>query len=264
MNFNSKNIIKAVCNEVSNNIKNTIKQSIQQYTVNNINNNQQQASAIGAYGELTVSKVLKSLPSEYHVVNDILLQQGIMYQPYDQQRAMQYSGTPWNLVNRNGRVYEEVKKSTQIDHVVVSPYGIFVIETKNYKGFIYGDTDGKMWTQVLLAGKSGTRHNKFYSPVKQNQTHIRVLSQQLEISDKFMGGIIVFTNPQANLQNVNCSYCVNIEYLCNTILNCRDRLWNYMEVNNIMGLINKIDTNNPVTNQEHITYVQYLQNKRKY
>ncbi len=39
--------------------------------------------------------------------------------------------------------------TTQIDHILVSRYGIFVIETKHYKGWIFGDENSKNWTQVL-------------------------------------------------------------------------------------------------------------------
>lgn len=36
---------------------------------------------------------------------------------------------------------------TQIDHIYISKFGIFVVETKNYKGWIYGKTHDKEWTK---------------------------------------------------------------------------------------------------------------------
>ena len=39
--------------------------------------------------------------------------------------------------------------TTQIDHLLLSPYGIFVIETKNYKGWIFGNERQKIWTQKI-------------------------------------------------------------------------------------------------------------------
>ena len=39
--------------------------------------------------------------------------------------------------------------TTQIDHIVVSKYGLFAIETKNYRGEIYGDDNRKEWTQII-------------------------------------------------------------------------------------------------------------------
>jgi len=43
--------------------------------------------------------------------------------------------------------------TTQIDHIIVSQYGIFVIETKNYKGWIFGDEYSKTWTQSIYGKK---------------------------------------------------------------------------------------------------------------
>lgn len=39
--------------------------------------------------------------------------------------------------------------TTQIDHILISPYGVFVIETKNYKGWIFGSAHQKKWTQQI-------------------------------------------------------------------------------------------------------------------
>lgn len=66
-------------------------------------------------------------------------------------------------------------KTSQVDHVIVSPYGIFVIETKNYKGLIRADARQAYWEQVL-----GRRTFTFYSPLKQNNGHISALKFMLK------------------------------------------------------------------------------------
>jgi hypothetical protein len=63
------------------------------------------------------------------------------------------------------------KGTTQIDHVVVSPFGIFVIETKNYGGWIFGDEDSRYWTQTIYGKKS-----RFQNPLHQNALHVRALA----------------------------------------------------------------------------------------
>lgn len=68
--------------------------------------------------------------------------------------------------------------TTQIDHVIVSKYGIFVIETKNYKGWIYGEENQKTWLQILFK-----RKNKFQNPIHQNYKHIKFLQALLSIPD---------------------------------------------------------------------------------
>lgn len=67
-------------------------------------------------------------------------------------------------------------KSHQIDHIVIRKTGVFVIETKNYSGRIYGQNNQKKWTQVLAYGRE---KHQFYNPVLQNKSHIYALSKIL-------------------------------------------------------------------------------------
>lgn len=60
-------------------------------------------------------------------------------------------------------------KTSQIDHVVINQRGVYVIETKNYSGEIYGSENQREWTQVLAYGNV---KNKLYNPLKQNATHV--------------------------------------------------------------------------------------------
>ena len=81
-------------------------------------------------------------------------------------------------------------KISQIDHLVVSNFGIFVIETKNYKGMIFGRENDSNWIQVL-----GRHKNQFYSPIRQNLGHIYALKHVLrEYNVPKLESIVVFTN----------------------------------------------------------------------
>ncbi len=66
-------------------------------------------------------------------------------------------------------------KTAQIDHLVVSNYGVFVIETKNYTGWIMGSEKSEYWTQVIYK-----RKEKLYNPIRQNYGHIKALEGFLE------------------------------------------------------------------------------------
>jgi hypothetical protein len=59
---------------------------------------------------------------------------------------------------------------TQIDHIVISNYGIFCIETKAYKGWIFGSANRKFWTQTIYKHKE-----RFYNPLYQNYAHIKAI-----------------------------------------------------------------------------------------
>ena len=77
--------------------------------------------------------------------------------------------------------------STQIDHVIVSVYGIFVIETKNYKGWIFGNEKQRQWTQVIMG-----RKYKFQNPLRQNYLHIKTLADLLELDLSYFHSMIAF------------------------------------------------------------------------
>ncbi|RYF26657.1 MAG: NERD domain-containing protein [Flavobacteriales bacterium] len=65
-------------------------------------------------------------------------------------------------------------RTTQIDHVIIADFGIFVIETKNYKGWIFGNENSEYWTQVIFK-----RKEKLYNPIRQNLAHIKALRKCL-------------------------------------------------------------------------------------
>ena len=75
----------------------------------------------------------------------------------------------------------------QIDHIVVSVFGIFVIETKNYTGWIFCSPERKYWTQVVYSEK-----NRLYNPIKQNWGHIYALSDFLQIPRNKFKNIVCF------------------------------------------------------------------------
>jgi hypothetical protein len=79
--------------------------------------------------------------------------------------------------------------TTQIDHILVSTKGIFIIETKNYSGWIFGDEKSKQWMQILYKVK-----NRFQNPIHQNFLHVRVIEQLLDFLPKeHVHSIVVFT-----------------------------------------------------------------------
>lgn len=77
--------------------------------------------------------------------------------------------------------------STQIDHVVVSRFGIFVIETKNYKGWIFGSEKQSQWTQQIYRQK-----NRFQNPLHQNRLHVRALMAYLGLAENRFRPVVFF------------------------------------------------------------------------
>lgn len=66
-------------------------------------------------------------------------------------------------------------RSTQIDHILVSRFGVFVIETKDHGGWIFGEAEDRDWTQVFYGNKF-----RFRNPLRQNDGHVRAIQALLE------------------------------------------------------------------------------------
>jgi hypothetical protein len=131
--------------------------------------NRKRPFLIGKRGENFVSRKLLELDSEhYNVLDDLLLP---------------------SLGHTN---------TTQIDHIVVSDFGIFCIETKSYSGWIFGNARQQHWTQVLYRYKK-----KFYNPLRQNYAHIKAV--EAIVSPKYpkvpIRGFIAF--PRAEKLNIS-------------------------------------------------------------
>lgn len=65
--------------------------------------------------------------------------------------------------------------TTEIDLVMITKKAIFVFESKNYSGWIYGDESQYKWCQILPSGKGRSRKEFFYNPIMQNAGHINTL-----------------------------------------------------------------------------------------
>ncbi|HBD7058694.1 TPA: nuclease-related domain-containing protein, partial [Legionella pneumophila] len=79
--------------------------------------------------------------------------------------------------------------TTQIDHVLVSTKGIFVIETKHYKGWIFANPKSKAWTQTIYNLKF-----RFQNPIYQNYKHVKAIQMLCEFIDSHLiHNIVVFS-----------------------------------------------------------------------
>lgn len=77
--------------------------------------------------------------------------------------------------------------TTQIDHVIVSRYGVFVVEAKNYNGWIFGSERDAQWTQSLFGKKS-----RFQNPLRQNHRHIASLAEFLGLPEDRFHSVVMF------------------------------------------------------------------------
>jgi len=77
--------------------------------------------------------------------------------------------------------------TTQVDHVIVSRFGVFVIETKNMTGWIFGDERSRKWTQTLYRKKY-----PFQNPLRQNYKHVKAVESIAGLRSRCVHSVVVF------------------------------------------------------------------------
>lgn len=125
-------------------------------------------------------------------------------------------------------VPKESNDTTEIDVLMISRKGLFVFESKNYGGWIFGNDYQKYWYQTLPAGRRKSHKEKFFNPVLQNNIHIKYLKTILgneipmysiiTFSERCRLKNVIINNP--NIKIVTRGYVFQlICQLCNSIPN---------------------------------------------
>ena len=190
---------------------------------------------IGKLGEKCVARNLDWLPKEYITFNDILL--------------------PTNY------------GTTQIDHIVVSPYGIFVIETKNYKGWIFGHENSEEWKQSLLGKKNfwgwTSEQHKLRNPIRQNAAHARAVKAILkDVGDFAIIPIVVFSN-SAELKITTPNHIViNWCNLRSAIKSYKYRCISEEDIGRIVSKISSANITTEGSREIHANNIQTVQHKK--
>ncbi|MCS3902664.1 hypothetical protein J2T55_000668 [Methylohalomonas lacus] len=77
--------------------------------------------------------------------------------------------------------------TTQIDHIFISSFGIFVLETKNMQGWIFGSANQRQWTQKIYK-----QSFRFQNPLQQNYKHIKAVESALEVPPETIHSVVIF------------------------------------------------------------------------
>lgn len=175
---------------------------------------------LGWVGEKSVSRRLSKLnPAEYKIINDIVLPTG-----------------------NNG--------TTQIDHIIVSIYGVFVIETKNYKGWIFGSENSNTWTQVIYK-----RKEKLRNPIHQNYGHIKCIEQMID--ERFpIIGIVCFSGRTTLKVDVTKSHVIYTQHLIETIRAYKTPRLYESDINRIYNTIISKQISGKQVNKAHVKNVK--------
>ena len=152
----------------------------------------------------------------------------------------------------NNYMVVDEDKSSQIDHIVIRKNGVFVIETKNYSGRIYGKENQHEWTQVLKYGKV---KNKIYNPIKQNATHIYRIKKLID-EDVKIKSLVVFV--QNNTKYIEASNVIPLNVLGKTIKAPSDTALTAEQMQNIYKKLLDASEKQAVTKDQHIKNIQIM------
>ena len=160
---------------------------------------------VGFAGEYWVQKELNKLPGEYLFLSDVML--------------------------------EVDGKTTQIDHIVFSKYGIFVIETKQRNTYITGNEHDKYWIV-----KAGRKKHYMYNPIHQNYGHKKAIEKILGLDDNQVIDIVCVSG-QANLR-IKSNKVVRVERLVDRILfEKEEKIEDYVSMAHRINAMNIVDKN---------------------
>ena len=185
----------------------------------------------GKRGEMRVSAILSKLSDEYTILNDL--------------------------------VFRTEKGTTQIDHIVVSKYGIFTIETKNYRGEIYGDDNRKEWTQLIVTKVTYAKKwwktytyvtkNRFYNPVKQSVGHALRIKELLSVFPHVkIVPIVVFTGDAILKYVESNNHVVYEENLLDVIDGYKTTYLTDNDVQAVLAILTSNNIRETVSDRQHV------------
>jgi hypothetical protein len=126
------------------------------------------------------------------------------------------------------------ESTTQIDHILVSSFGVFVIETKSYKGWIFANPTNATWTQVLFKAKF-----KFQNPIHQNYRHVVAVRELLDfLPQDAIKSVVVFCG-DAEFKTDMPSGVFTLPMLIDFLNGCTEEL---LSLNKIQFSVGRIET----------------------
>jgi hypothetical protein len=163
-----------------------------------------------------------------------------------------FSGPDFHLLNH---ITLKLKDgTTQIDHILVSRFGVFVIETKDYKGWIFANAKHATWTQVLYRWKF-----KFQNPIFQNMRHVRAVQELLDfLPPEAIKSAVVFTG-RAEFKTEMPSGVYTLSGLIDHLRTATEEV---MSLNRVQFCVGRLETARlAISGQTDLEHVKSLQRK---
>ena len=214
-------------------------------------------------GYIAISIIILLITIFFYIKNNNSEKRDYNYRPSTQEDIAKDLGEIGEEIIKNvlgetipGRQYinnlilkDEKGYTTQIDHILINPKAIFVIETKNLSGRIYGNENQKQWTQVLAYGEE---KHKLYNPIKQNENHIYKL-KKITKTELPIKSIIVFA--QDNTKYINSENVFTKREMIYEINSYVKNDISKYEMENFYNQLQELKANQ-ITDEEHIRNIK--------
>jgi hypothetical protein len=144
--------------------------------------------------------------------------------------------------------------TTQVDHILVSKFGVFVIETKDYTGWIFGNANHDTWTQATYRDKF-----KFQNPINQNYLHVKAVQELLDfVPLSAIHSVVVFVG-DAEFKTDMPSGVFTLPKLIQHLRACTEEV---LSLNRVQFCVGRLETARlKVSQQTDLEHVQALQRR---
>lgn len=144
--------------------------------------------------------------------------------------------------------------TTEVDHILVSRFGVFVIETKHYKGWIFAHPKQVTWTQVIFY-----RQFKFQNPIFQNLRHVRAVQELLDfLPHDAVHSVVVFTGDAEFKTDIPAG----VFYLSDFVKYVQSLRGEIMSVNRLQFCVGRLETTRLSISQQ--TDIEHIQNLKRW
>jgi hypothetical protein len=210
---------------------------------------------IGKVGEKIVSKKLNKFSSSKYKMpdNTDIGEKTISRKLYSPDSAQH------KLLNNLVLPSKGNTKVTQIDQVIVSNYGIFVVETKSYKGWIFGNANQEYWTQAIFKNKE-----RFYNPLRQNFAHIKAIKDLLKPNRLKASIVSLIAFPYADKLKISGTNSVGyMRDIIKKIESYKSIIYSDTERDEIFNLLSNANIIDREVNKQHSREIRELKESKK-
>ncbi len=165
----------------------------------------------------------------------------------------------------NCYIPKEDGTTTEIDVIMIHSAGIFVFESKNYGGWVFGTETQKTWTQTLPAGRAPQK-NHFLNPIMQNKAHITHLKKYIESDRVYAYHSLIVFSERCELKDIKLTSgehrVMKRDAVCrvvDSIIRSSEKTLSSEEMDAVYRLLYPLTQTSELQKVEH---VRQIQNKR--